>query len=136
MTDKRKAYLTVMAVGAVIAVAAFLLGGESEYPVIHRLCDACFVPGVFLMGIGIIQACANQGIFYAMGYGLQVTANMFLPFLGLHKTADGREESFLDYRERKDAKRKSPRAMILAGATYLAVSLVLLAVYYLFPATT
>ena len=126
MKEKRQDFLIYLAVGAVIAAAVFALNMSRAYPVTRCVCDGLFVASAMLLCLGGIKAVRNTGAFDVMGYGAKTTVETFLPFL---KRSDEKEDIH-QYKERKAAERRGSATMLLAGAAYLAASLIALAVYY------
>ena len=90
------------------------------------MCDGFFVAAVMLLGVGTIRAVSNRGAFDVAGYGLRIAIELALPVLRREE-----KEDIHQYRERKEAERKSPAGLLLAGAVYLVLSLAALAVYEL-----
>lgn len=126
MKEKKRDFLIYLIVGAVIAAAVFALNTSRAYPVTRCLCDGLFVASVILLGIGGIKAIRNKGVFDIMGYGVKSAVETFLPFL---KRSE-KKEDIHQYTERKAAERHGSAAMLIAGAIYLAASLIALLVYY------
>lgn len=128
MAEHRKKLVTNFALGISICVLTVWLGWTEGERWSLRLCDATFTAAVLLLGIGLLHHFSNIGLFRVMSYGFKITWETFFPMAGSH-----RDEDFNAYRERKEEGIKSPKAMLIAGSAYLALSLVLLAVYYLVP---
>lgn len=124
MSEKRKAFLTSLAAGAVLAAAVYALNVSRDYGWSRSVCDGFFVAAVMLLGIGLIRAINNRGAFDVAGYGLRMAVELVLPVLKREE-----KEDIHQYRERKEAERKSPAGLLLAGAVYLVLSLAALGVY-------
>ncbi len=116
-------FIIALIAGTVIAVPVFLLGLHREYPMLRALGDAFFVPAVALLGVAGITFAANDGSFDSFGYSLRYV------FFN-HYPSAGEAESFADYREKKQSKRKSPINILLAGLIFLIIAVVLVIVYY------
>lgn len=127
MSGKRRGVLTCMAVGAVLAAAVCALNVGRGYGWSRSVCDGFFVAAVMLLGMGSIRAVGNRGAFDVAGYGLRTAVELALPVLKREEKEDIRQ-----YRERKEAQRKSPAGLLLAGTVYLVLSLAALGVYELF----
>lgn len=118
--------LSSLLLGAVIAVLVFILGRSRDQSVLRCICDATFVPAVFLLGIGGIKGLRNKGAFDIIGYGVKSTVETFIPAL----KRDQKEDIYA-YQERKETERKPAFGLLAAGAIYLAASLAALVVYYI-----
>lgn len=125
MKDRTREFLICLAVGAAVAAGVFCLNLNRDYGVLRCLCDGFFVAAALLLGIGGLRAARNQGTFDVAGFGLRSVIGMALPVLHWEK------ETMEQYRERKAAERKSSVSLLLAGAVYLVLSLIALAVYEL-----
>ena len=126
MTEKKKDFLINLASGGVIAVLVFILGTSRGYETTRNLCDAAFVTAALMLGLGGLKAIRNQGIFDVMGFGVKSTVELFIPIL-----KRGEKEDLYAYRERKESERKSAVGMLMAGAVYLVLSVILLIIYFI-----
>lgn len=88
------------------------------------MCDGLFVAAVILLGLGTIKAVGSRGTFDVAGYGLRMAVELAVPALRREE-----KEDIHQYKKRKEAERKSPAGLLLAGAVYLVLSLAALAVY-------
>lgn len=128
MKGKYRAFLIPFAVGAAISAAVFFLNGTSERRAVHLLCDAFFVAGVLVTGMGGLHFAGNQGLFDIMGYSVKLVFHIHWPWTA-PRTAEEGKESFADYKERKRDSRRSSAGTLLAGAVYLALAAAMLLVY-------
>lgn len=124
MSGKRKGLLPCLAAGAVLAAAVCALNVSRGYGWSRSVCDGFFVAAVMLLGIGSIRAVGNRGAFDVAGYGLHMAIELALPVMKREE-----KEDIHRYRQRKEAQRKSPAGLFLAGTVYLALSLAALGVY-------
>ncbi len=131
MSEKRKNILFHISTGAVIAVAVAILGWTRGHSVLRILCDGCFVAAVLLLGTGGLKFARNQGTFDMMTYSLKAVFHLHYPFSKMNSPLEEREEDFVDYKERKKAKRKSSADMLWAGLLYLAAAVVFFVIYLL-----
>lgn len=129
MSDSSKSFLANLITGLLVAIAVFALGMSREHSVLRGFCDGFFVASVVLLGFGGIKYVRNKGAFDVAGYGLKTALNMNLPWLKSNSPLEHRDEEFLDYRARKEKSRKSAAPELKAGAIYLVLSLILLAIY-------
>ena len=129
MTEFQKSVLGNLAGGAVICAVAIVLELELGYPLIHLLSDGFFVAAVMLLGSGGIMAARNAGCFDLMGYSMKTLFGMMTPGSRLGDPSE--RETFVDYREKKAEKRRSPGPTLLAGAVYLVLAGIMLTVYFL-----
>ena len=129
MRETKKGLLSALAAGAAIAAAVCALNVSRGYGWSRSVCDGLFVASVMLLGTGAIRAVGNRGAFDVAGYGLHTVLEMALPFL--RRTdggCSGEKEDIHQYRIRREAQRKSPTGLLLAGGVYFILSLVALAV--------
>lgn len=126
MRGAKKNLLPCLGVGAVIAAAVCALNVSRDYGWSRSVCDGLFVAAVMLLGVGVIRAVSNRGAFDVAGYGLRMAVELAIPALRKEE-----KEDIHQYRERKEARRKSPAGLLLAGAAYFILSLAALAVYEL-----
>ena len=131
MSDKQKSILFQICTGAVIAVAVAILGWSRGHGVLRMLCDGCFVAAVFLLGSGGLKFARNQGTFDMMSYSMKTVFHLHFPFSKMNSPLEEREEDFMEYKERKKAKRKSSADMLWAGLVYFVAAAVFLVIYLL-----
>ena len=124
MSERKKDFLLNLAAGGVLAVVMLIIELARGRDILTSLCNCFSVPAVFLLGIGGLKGIRNRGAFDVMGFGLKSTVETFIPMLRKNE-----KETFDDYRERKESSRRSSRGLLMAGAVYLAMSVVLLIVY-------
>lgn len=126
MSEKKKGFLTCLAAGAVLAAAVCALNVSRDYGWSRSACDGLFVAAVMLLGMGSLRFIYNKGTFDVAGYGLRMAVELAIPALRREE-----KEDLHQYRERKEAERKSPAGLLLAGVVYLVLSLAALAVHEL-----
>ncbi len=112
-----------LAVFAAVAVSrgVFSLGDKAE--IYSALCDAFFVPGVFLFCFGLLAFCAYGGTFDIFSYGVKSLKVLFTPFGKAEK-----HQRYLDYKLEKEARRTrpKPRTLILGTVFLLAAGFCLI----------
>jgi len=126
-------FLVLLALGIAIAAMVAYNNRDMGYPVTQLLSDGFFVAGVLIFGSGVIGFAANKGTFDMMGYGIKVAAAPVISWMLPPDSDFGKKESFMEYRERKDSQRKSPKPLLLSGLVLLVLALLFYAAYYLFP---
>ena len=128
-----------LAAGAAIAAAVCALNVSRGYGWSRSVCDGLFVASVMLLGTGGIRAVGNRGAFDVAGYGLRTVLELALPLL--RRTDEGHSgetgeqhtaEDIHQYRARREAQRRSPAGLLLAGGVYFILSLAALVVYEVF----
>ena len=127
MTDRQKGFLMFLILGAGMAAAVIALNWGQDYSWSHRLCDGFFTAAVLLLGFGGLKYARNKGTFDVMSYGMISAFHLHFPGA---KGIRG-EEDFVTYRERKQAERKSPAEILMAGLVYLVLAFLMLLVYEL-----
>ena len=132
MKKERRAltWLVTMAVGLAIAFGVLMARGGFDQPdgaaMMSALCDACFVPGAFLTGIGLLVLIANDGFFDILSYGAHSLLVLFSALRGPEK-----HEKYYDYKMRRAERRRNPSRIILwAGLIFLAAATVFMIIYY------
>lgn len=90
------------------------------------LSDAFFVPGVILMGFGIMVHIAEGGFLDGISYSLRRAALSFIPGGRIKK-----EETYREYKERKNDTRKKTEviSMYVVGGAFILVSIVFIILY-------
>ena len=108
-----------------LAVAAYrgVFAGQEPAAIYSGLCDAFFVPGVFLFCFGILAFCAYGGAFDIFAYGAKSLKLLFTPFSKPEK-----HQRYYDYKLAKEARRQrpKPRTLILGTAFLLAAGFCLI----------
>lgn len=90
------------------------------------LSDGFFVVGFMMTGMGLLMWVSSMGFFDIMSYGVKSLLMLF----SLLKAPE-EHPSYFDYKMAREAKRgKMKFGMLIAGAVYLALSVICLAVYY------
>lgn len=126
MRNRWRQVLLDLAVGAVIMAAVTLLGVGQSHGLLRALCDGAFVAAVMQLGVSGIALARNKGTFDVAGYGVKTVLETALPFL---RSPDREKETILEYKERKEKSRKSPRALAVSGNVYLALAGLFLILY-------
>ena len=129
MKENQRSILLNTAIGVVIAAVVVAIEWQYGYSIPRLLTDGFFVAAVILLGLGGIIFAANGGTFDMMGYSMKSFLGIVIPGTRLGDPHDG--ESFLDYKERKAEKRKSPTALLAAGCFHLAVSMLMMVIFNL-----
>ncbi len=117
--------------GVIVCAALFAYESSSEdysYSVVHMLCDGCFVAAVLLMGIGGLKFCRNGGTFDIMSFGIKSVVDVTYPWL-FHHPRENKGEKFVDYKDRKRGERRGAADLLIAGAVFLAATIIFLIVW-------
>lgn len=125
MTNKRKKILINLIIGLVIAIIVFFIRFDKGFPLIHQLCDCCFVPGVMLLGMGGLKFARNAGTFDMVVYGVDSALRMTLPWIMKEK----KDVDFVAYKDRKKEERKPATELLIAGSLYMGLAMILLVIY-------
>ena len=96
------------------------LTSHDKYAVLSVFCDATFVAGVIVGGIGGLLLISGEGLFDIIAYGVS-KAFQFL-FVNKEKRDN---EAFIDYKLRKEGERSGGRIWFVAvvGAAFLLIAL-------------
>lgn len=116
--------IACIAFGAVLAFGAAVLRGvlraEGMTQVLMHLADGCFFSGAVIGGFGLLKWARNQGQFDGMSY---LARKLF-------SRGENKPTDYAGYREQKAVGRTSARVPLITGGIYIALSLVLLALWY------
>ena len=121
-------YVITIGVGLVLAALIIFPGvfkQESTSDVYKLLVNGFFVPGVLILGLGLLVVASNGGTFDMLVYGTKKFFDMFRK--PHHRKIT---DTFYDYRR---AKQEHPGAfgfLVLTGLGFIIVSLILLIFYY------
>lgn len=97
-----------------------LFGQTDTLTVVKIIADCCTIPGVLYVGISLIGWIGSKGTFDIFGYSI---GGLF--YLFKRESYDKRQESFYDYRVKKDKDRKPFNLpMFLVGLAFLILALV------------
>lgn len=128
MTNLKKGIIIHLVLGLAIVIGVIVLNWQYEYRWTHLLCDGFFVAAVVLLGFGGLKFTRNQGMFDMLTYSVSSVFQIHYPFSKMDSPLQDRQESFLDYKERKRAKRKSAAELLWSGLVYLVLALIFLVV--------
>ena len=126
-----RAFALPLAIGAATWLALMAGRGGFEAPdpqtFWHVMCDALFVPGVLLTGVGLLVVVAAGGAFDAIHFGLQ-------KLFGLLRSEEKRAalpRTYFDFVTLKHGKKSpAPTALLLSGLLFLLLAGASLAVYF------
>lgn len=104
--------------GLFFAIIVFLIQKDRGFGLLHCLSDACFVPGVLLGGSGVLLFVSSRGVFDMMFYSVQ---SLFTVTFRRE-----RRESYIDYTEKRREGRRDFRALLIAGAFFIVLSVIFL----------
>ena len=121
-------YLVTLLVGFIGVGAVLLLRDvfsmTEAAAIFHTLTDAFFVSGVLITSAGAIVFTSNHGAFDMLAYGLSAFMDMF------RKNEKKKYDSFYDYKESKADKKAGFGFLLICGAFFLIVSMVMLFFYH------
>ncbi len=95
---------------------------SSTIKIMHYLCDGFVVPGVVLLGSGLIVFVYNHGAFHALGYAFKHLFTMLIPL------SNKKEERYSDYLS-KQRKVKNYLFLFVVGGIFFLVGIVFLIIY-------
>ena len=130
-THPARRYLVSFGAALLIAVGVCALrgvfAGLETSQLLSALCDAAFVPGALLLGLGVLIFVADDGFFDIMSYGL-LRATHIIDWVRARKDEGPRD--FFEYKQMKHAgKKASYTPLLLTGAFFLLLSLFILLLY-------
>ena len=113
-----------LAMAAWVAWSKDILAQTEWKTIFHILTDAFFVPAILTLGIGALVFTTNEGAFDAITFGLKSFWGMF------SKKLKPRQETYYDYRMARQEKKLPFGFLLICGAIFFAVSMVMLYLYY------
>ncbi len=120
-------YFITLLVGLLFALSIMftkdLFSQTNPAKIFHILCDAFFVVGVVITGMGLLIFTSNEGAFDMMIYGVRSFFDLF------RKNPSKKYPTFYDYRTSREDKKIKFGFMLTCGVFYIAVSLVM---YYFY----
>ena len=122
-------YLVVSVIGLVAAFLICVLKGifrETDAATIVRIVsDAFTLIGILWICFGALTVLNKAGAFDGLGYSFQSMLRVWR-----NKTKeDGKPNSYYDYKKAADAKRKRAWHLIIVGAAFLVVAIVLVIIH-------
>lgn len=116
-------YIITAAAGAVVITIILLVGGtfsETSQTAVYRdLCDAFFVVGVLMAGMGVLIFCTNGGAFDMLSFGFIKLFDLFR-----RDVTKAKYRTFYDYRESKKDRNRSFDYLLVVGIVFIAVGVV------------
>ncbi|MBO5702012.1 MAG: DUF3899 domain-containing protein [Clostridia bacterium] len=119
------AVIGLLAVGAIVW-SKDLFAQTAPVTVFHILCDAFFAVGVVIFAAGVLVFSSNEGTFDIFVYGVSSFVDMF------RKKSQKKYNTFYEYRESREDLKLPFGFLMLTGAVFIAVSLVMLYFYNLY----
>ena len=101
------------------------IGELTEVEQYRVLCDGFFLPGIFMIFVGLMFVMNNAGALDTISYAFHYLAHTFLP------VAFGEGMSYLDYVQSRREKRMSGFGCIfVVGVGFLAIASIFLTLFY------
>ncbi|MBR4872231.1 MAG: DUF3899 domain-containing protein [Clostridia bacterium] len=122
-----KKYLITILVG--LSMAGMILwlkdiGTQTQAEAIfHILCDAFFVVGVVMLGGGLLVFTSNEGTFDMIKYGCSAFADLF------RKHGKRKYATYYDYRVARAEKKLGFGFLLICGAIFTTISLIMYLFY-------
>ena len=113
----------LIVVGAVLLVRDVFSATETADVFLH-LTDAFFISGVLITSAGAIVFTSNHGAWDMLAYGVSSFMDLF------RKREKKKYDSFYDYKESRADKRFSFGFLLISGAFFLIVSMIMLFFYH------
>lgn len=125
---RSKSFRVMLLVGFAIFAAVLIMDLTRGNSVIRSLCDGFFVAGMLVMGMSGLMFAGNEGVFDIFGFGISHLFTTRWPGLSTMPD-DHRKEKYVDYKARKRKNPSKPLPVLLAGAIYMVLAVLMLAVY-------
>ena len=129
--EQRKSFIVWLILGLGVTAGIVALNWHQDYTWPHMLCDGFFTTAVLYLGMGGLKFVRNQGVFDMMSYSISSVFQIHYPFSKMDSPLNARQEDFVDYKERKKAKRTGAGDLLWAGLVYVILSGIMLVVYFL-----
>ena len=108
-----------LAVFGAVAASKGLFTAQEPRQSLYILCDAFFVPGIFLFCFGVLAFCAYGGVFDMLSYGAHSLLVLFTPFRKPEK-----HQKYYEYKLMKDARRQKPKPRtLILGSVFMLLAL-------------
>lgn len=126
-SKRTRKYLISSLIGLAIGIGVFAVRGgfeeREQVLILQAFCDACFVPGVLLLGFGALLFCANDGLFDMVNFGVLKVIKL----VQSEKRRSQFPKTFYDYRQMKSETRKGGFGYLLVvGGVYMAFAVLFL----------
>ena len=125
-----KAYVLATAFALVLAVVIALSRGiffvEEMEMLITILSDAVLIPGILLLGLGLIIFASNQGVFLGITYGFKMIGRT----ITTKKDEKLVDEEYHEYYARQKEKKVECKCFLIVGGIFVALSVLLVIVYF------
>lgn len=138
MNEKKSAvrlyiFTVVISVAVILLVCGLnglLTEEKTDKETIKILCDAFFVTGVLVMGMGALSWASTKGAFDGLGYSISSLINVHRP--SKKRMTWSKAETYEEYVERKHEKDGKKRYMhlLFVGLAMIIVAVIFLIVYY------
>lgn len=115
---------TVCAVIVVVALAVQKSFSKSGLALLIDMCDAFFLSGALMTGVGLLVFVTNGGAFDMLAFGFVKLRDMFR-----RDPTKVKYRTFYDYRQAKREKKRSFLHLLVIGIVFLVVAAILLIVY-------
>lgn len=127
-------YLVTILIGLIVVGAVLLVrdvfSSETAAEAFLHLTDAFFISGVLITSAGALVFTSNHGAWDMLAYGVSSFMDLF------RKREKKKYDSFYDYKESKSDKKFSFGFLLICGAVFLIVSMIMLYCHYQAPAPT
>lgn len=127
-------YIVQTVLGLALSVGVMyergLFEARSGADKIMIISDGFTVTALLFLSIGILLWVSTTGFFDIFGYAFRKGAHALIPGLGGGNKATGFYEYKLEKQEERTAKGKGEKSMLLVGAAFLLVSIVLTYFWY------
>ena len=120
-------YLIVLLIGlllvTLIVSSKDIFSQTEPVEIFHILCDGFFAVGVVITSAGLLVFSSNEGTFDMLVYGVSSFVDLF------RRTSKKKYDTFYDYRASRSDKKIQFGFILISGLIFLAVSLVMYALY-------
>lgn len=134
--NKFRVFLIDCIIGLAIAGAVFgfiVLVNDVQIKSFKRvaslLTDSCFITGMIFLSVGFIGFAAGEGTFDSLGFAVE---SIFVVRNWSLKRKFSERETFADYKDRKQEKRKGKKKsynIFIVGGIYILIAAIFLIVY-------
>jgi hypothetical protein len=127
MSETLRKVLIGTAVGFAIAVlvwyATGLFRAEGLPNVLRIMSDGFFVAAVILLGSGGMVWTYNGGVMDGLGFTFKTMIDR------MRGDYADRRQTFMEYREQREAKASSPKYLLLSGLVHLVLAMIVVVIY-------
>lgn len=117
--------LTGLLIAFLIAYFKEVFSQTEITEVMRILCDAAFVPGIIIEGVGLLVLVSAGGVFDMLAYGVR---SLFVVFL--RNPLNRKYKDYYEYRQAQKGKKRSFAYLAIVGGAFILIAAIFLILFY------